>query len=252
MSLTNFGARLNRYPTAEQEFPYKSWREIRDYLTSDDINVIIELFVTIQNNQIIQIPVTVFKIVLKYIVHSCSFEECKGIFGKIQNNYNKTYFISAISSLIRADLIELNPEKNYWVLLKEQEDKWIRNRDERARIADDIISKSYEKYYDEYKNKFGFTYKSPNVDTNNNYGFFLNSISKTLNNEGVEFNLNQPWAKSHQDYSNKIYKERFGESDVPTIYTPKISNIIKDLLTSELKDKYYELQIKYELKRFFY
>lgn len=251
MSLTNFGARLNRYPTAEQEFPYKSWREIRDYLTSDDINVIIELFVTIQNNQIIQIPVTVFKIVLKYIVHSCSFEECKGIFGKIQNNYNKTYFISAISSLIRADLIELNPEKNYWVLLKEQEDKWIRNRDERARIADDIISKSYEKYYDEYKNKFGFTYKSPNVDTNNNYGFFLNSISKTLNNEGVEFNLNQPWAKSHQDYSNKIYKERFGESDVPTIYTPKISNIIKDLLTSELKDKYYELQIKYELKRFF-
>lgn len=251
MSIINFGVRLKRYPTSEQEFPWKSWREIRWYLTSDEIKLIAEISINIQNNQFVNLPETVFKIVLKYIVHNCTYDECKRIFEALENHYDKSYVSSALKELIRIDIMELNTEKQLWVLLKEQEDRWINNRSERERISNNVISKSYEKYYEEYKNQFGFTYQSPNVDTKSNYGYFLNAIINNLKDNGASFDLKQPWSKSYQNYSNEIYQNRFGESDVQTIYTPKVSKIIKDLLNTELKDKYYELQIKYELKRFF-
>ena len=251
MSINNFGVRLKRYPTAEQEFPWNSWREIRCYLTSDEIKLIIELSTNFQNKQFENLPETIFKIVLKYIVHSCSNDECKRIFESLELHYSKSYVATVLKTLIRSDIIELNTEKQLWVLLKEQEDQWNSNRSERERISDNVISKSYEKYYEEYKNQFGFTYQSPNVDSKSNYGFFLNTIVNNLKDNGVNFDLKHPWSKSYQDYSNEIYKTKFGETDVPTIYTPKISKLIKDLLNTELKDKYYELQVKYELKRFF-
>ena len=250
MSITNFGVRLKRYPTAEQEFPWKSWRDIRWYLTTDEIILILELSDKFNNNQFEELPETVFKIVLKYIVHSRTYQDCERIFEAIENHY-KSYLGSALKSLVRNDLIELNKEKQLWVLLKEQEDQRNSYRNEQERIVTDVISKSYEKYYDLYSKQFGFTYQSPNFDTKSNYGSFLNSIVNNFNVNGANFDLKQPWSKSYQDYSNKIYQNRFGESDVQTVYTPKVSKLIKDLLNTGLKDKYYELQIKYELKRFF-
>ncbi len=251
MSINNFGVRLKRYPTAEQEFPWKSWREIRWDLTTDEIKLVAELSEKFQNNQFVKLPEIVLKVVLKYIVHSYAYDECERIFEAFENNYNESHLASALEALITSDIIESNKEKRLWVILKEQEDKWNNNRKEQERISNDVISKSYKKYYEEYKTQFGFTYQSPNVDSKSNYGFFLNTIIDNLKDNGVNFNLKQPWSKSYQDYSNEIYINKFGESDVQTIYTPKVSKLIKDLLNTELKDKYYELQIKYELKRFF-
>ena len=122
MSINNFGVKLKRYPTAEQEFPYNSWRDIRWYLTTDEIKLIADLSDKFNNNQYEELPETVFKIVLKYIVHSRTYQDCERIFEAIENHY-KSYLDSALKSLVRNDIIELNKEKQLWVLLKEQEDQ---------------------------------------------------------------------------------------------------------------------------------
>ena len=105
MSITNFGVRLNKYPTSEQEFPWKSWREIRWYLTSDEIKLITELSTNFQNNQFINLPETVFKIVLKYIVHSCTYDECKRIFEALENHYNKSLLLLHLRNLLGVTLL---------------------------------------------------------------------------------------------------------------------------------------------------
>ena len=185
-----------------------------------------------------------------YIIHSKSLDECKVLFKGFQNDdYN--YFIDAIKSLVRFDLIETIPENQMWLIIKEQEDNGNKLSQERIRIYNEIISKTYDRYYEEYKSEYGFTYKSPNIDKDSNYGSFLIDISNKLNNEGIEFDLKHPWSKLYENYNNKIHKKKFLESLTPAIYSPNVSKIIKDLLDIELKDKYYELRTKYELKRFF-
>lgn len=51
MYINNFGVKLKRYPTAEQEFPWKSWRDIRWYLITDEIKLIKDLSAKFHNNQ---------------------------------------------------------------------------------------------------------------------------------------------------------------------------------------------------------
>ena len=220
-------------------------------MTSDEINLITELSVTIQNKQLSDIPERVLGITILYVLHSCSIDECKVIFGALQSNNNNTYFINAVKSLTRFDLREVIPETELWILLKEQEDAINNIIIEITRIHNKVVLKSYEKYYNEFSLQYGFTYKSPNEDNKSGYGFFLTNIANDLNNEGVDFDLKHPWSKIYEIHQTKIHQKRFQELYAPTILTPKISNILKALMNSELKDKYYDLEVKYELKRFF-
>ena len=229
----------------------KLWNSVRYYLTSDEIHFIEELSTTIKKKQLSEIPERVLGIVILNIIHRYSFEKCKILFEEIQSTNNKKYFINAVKELTRFDLREIIPENELWIQIKEQEDKWYKLKIEKSRIHNNVILKSYEKYYEEYKSLYGFSYKSPNEDKSSNYGYFLTDIFNNLNNEGVDFDLKHPWSKIYEKHDEKIHKKRFQESYTPTIFTPNVSNIIKDMLTSELLDKYYELKVKYELKRFF-
>jgi len=227
------------------------WNSIRHYLLPEEINLVVELSSSIQNKEVREIPEPLLSVVILYIIHSRSLDECKVLFEGFQNK-DSTSFIDAIKSLVRFDLIEATPEKQMWLTIKEQEDNWNKLSHERLRIYNEIILKTYARYYEQYKSEYGFTYKSPNSDKDSNYGSFLIDISNKLNNEGIEFDLKHPWSKLYENYDNKIHKKKFQESLTPTIYSPNVSKILKDLLQQkELKDLYYELLTKYELKRFF-
>lgn len=246
MSLADY-----RLSISENELLRKSWIDIRWYLTNDEIVQIQQLSSDFKNQQFVALPKTIFKILLKYISHTNTYEECKKIFSGIENYYPKSYYKSAVEEIVRNELAESKPEKELWEILKEEEDNRKRNRNERRRIVDNVIAESYQKYYEEYKNQYGYTYQSPNSSAQNNYGYFLNKIIENLKEYDVIFDLKHPWSKSYEKYSNEIYKKKFGEPIVPSLKAPNVSKIIKDLLQNDLLDKYYELQIKYELKRFF-
>ena len=248
MSYANFGVRLRK---SSSSYSISSWRELRWYLTTDEIKIIEEIDSKFQVNEFPEANEGVFKCVFIYIIHKYIYVECERIFDSLKAHYGTSFINSIFETIANYYILESNREKELWKFLKEQEDKINEKHKERERIVNNVISISYEKYYDEFKHKYGFTYQSPNKDIVNNYGNFLNNLANILQENGVPFNLMEPLEKSLDNYEDARYKERFKESFVKTIYTPKVSRILSDLLDNDLKDKYYELQVKYELKRFF-
>lgn len=248
MQYFNFGSGSGR---AVLDLQCQLWNSVRHYLTNNEISLIEDLSSNIQSRKLDEIPQKVLSIVILNVIHRNTFEKCKMLFNDIQKNNNKTNFIDAVKDLTRFDLRETIPEEDLWIKIKEQDDKNKLVRIENSRIYNNIILTSYEEYYEKYKSLYGFTYNSPNKDNNNNYGVFLTDIFNNLKKEGIEADIKHPWDKIYENHNKINHKKRYEETFIPTIYSPKVSSIIKDLLNSELKDKYYELRIKYELKRFF-
>ena len=130
----------------------------------------------------------------------------------------------------------------------------------------EVCIPSFHKYYNLYRDQYGFTYKSPNetIDSSN-YGTFWDTVNSYLKLNNYEYDCRYPnspyigmWLnKNHttgrHHYFNDFLKER---SKIlfyldNSIKVPKVSKVIKELFNNDLHRKYIELKIKNEIKRFF-
>lgn len=252
------------------EIPYFSWYDLMNYLTKEDVLTIKAVLIDFNEKKKVQINSKVLGIVIQYLVFHFEYDYVLKTIDFLINEYGDDFVANSIRKVVvdplnnNLDFDENNilQSCNYYLELLFQKDKKNKERrNEKERQLNEICIPSFHYYFNKYKNKYGFTYLSPNKTTNStNYGFFLDELSESLKDKGINFDLsipNTPWI-SLNDMYKQIWEEKHGDLFFSSAYfldgtdlTPKVSRIIKDLLTKDLIDLWIKLKIKNEIKRFF-
>jgi hypothetical protein len=254
-----------------QELIYMSWVDLRYSLKKKSIDLLNETIQKLFDKEKIEIDEYVFRILVKYLTFSYEKNEVLHVFDFIHVNYDIKFINKQLSSLVfENELIAYKSEKgdsnhtylDYLEIIYRNEKKFKNIHENNVRIDREVCRPSFEKYMEIYKKEYGYTYISPNkTSDSSNYGIFLDTIKKDLQKQGIHYDLELPDPDiGFESTKRKMWEEIHGEGYSSFTYfldgsfgliTPKVSKIIRDLLTPELLDLYVELKIKYEIKRFF-
>ena len=142
------------------------------------------------NKEVVEIKEYVLRIVIKYLVFKFDKSIVEEIFGFILLNYDINFITEEIESLVYDENeIEYEyPEDPiykhplfYLDLLFEKDRKDKEFRKELIRQNNEVCIPSFNKYFNQFKNEFGYTYISPNKNNDSsNYGSFLDGINMSL------------------------------------------------------------------------
>jgi hypothetical protein len=254
----------------KQELIYMSWVDIRCSLTKKSVELLTETIQRLFKKEKISIDEYVFKILIKYLTFKHEKPDVLEVFDFICNNYERNFIDKQLSGLVFVN--DLNKYKNekeisnhtsldYLEIIFRNEKRFKNIHENHVRIDEEVCRPSFEKYMKLYTEEYGYTYVSPNKTNNStNYGEFLDNIKNDLQKKGINYDLKLPDPIIGVESKRKKYWEDIhGDGYTSYAYfldgsfgiTPKLSKIIRDLLTPDLLDLYVELKIKYEIKRFF-
>jgi hypothetical protein len=254
----------------ERGLIFMSWYDSKWYLkkkTVDSLNQIIQMVI---QDQKIDLNENIFRLLIKYLTFNFDKTYVLNVLDFFLKNYDNDFINKQLESLVLIeDLLNYKSEKGVsnhtsldYIEIIIQKEKRLKNiHENHVRIDVEVCRPSFDKYMEIYKNKYGYTYISPNkTSDSSNYGVFLDTIKKDLQKQGIHYDLEFPdpgigfesmkkkmWEEIHGDgYSSDVYYLDFSSHLIP-----KVSNVIRDLVIPELREIYIELKIKYEIKRFF-
>ena len=279
--LSEFWEKLNRIDNINKitkEFQGSNWYNELSYMSRYDLthtfsrNSISLLDDTLQkllNKEVVDIKEYVLRIVIKYLVFKFDKHIVLEVFNFILLKYDIKFISKEISSLVY-DKDEKEYKYNeepiykyplfYLELLFEKDKIDKEFRKELIRKNNEVCIPSFNKYFDQFKSEFGYSYISPNKNNDSsNYGSFLDSIKCVLEDNGIDYDYSIPNTPQIglESKRKQIWEKIHGEGYFSWVYfldytnTPKVSKIIKDLLNPQLLDIFIELKIKCEIKRFF-
>ncbi len=252
------------------DIPYFSWYDLLHYLTKEDVFIIKEVLIDFNEKKKVPINSKVLGIIIQYMVFYFEYDYVIKTIDFLKTEYGDAFVANSIRKVVVDPLsnnLDFDDKKiehssNYYLELLFQKDKKNKDwRNEKERQLNEICIPSFHYYFDKYKHKYGFSYLSPNKTTSStNYGFFLDELSKCLKDKGINFDLtvpNTPWISLDETYK-QIWEEKHEGLYFSSVYfldrtllTPKISKVLKDLLSKELIDLWIKLKIKNYIKRFF-
>ena len=252
------------------QLSFMSWYDLTHTFSKNSIQLLDDTLQKLLNREEVEIKKYVLRIVIKYLVFKFDKSLVIDVFNFILSKFDRSFISEEISSLVYDDNeveYKYGEEKIYKSplfylnLLFEQDKKDKDRRIELVRINNEICVLSYSKYFNLYKSEYGYSYTSPNKNNlSTNYGSFLDSIRIVLEQNGIDYDYTIP-KTPHIGLESKrkeIWENIHGEGYFSSVYfldrthmTPKISKVVKDLLTPQLLDLYIELKIKCEIKRFF-
>lgn len=252
------------------ELRYMSWYGLTHTFSRNSISLLDDTILKLSNKEVVELKENVLRIVIKYLVFKFDKNIVSNVFQFILLNYDNKFILEEISSLVfdeneveykYGEETIYNSPSYYLDLLFEKDRKDKEFRKELIRKNNEVCIPSFNKYFDQFKSEFGYNYLSPNKNNDSsNYGSFLDEIKSVLEDNGIDYDYTIPntphigleskrkeiWEKLHGEgyYSNVFFLDR-------TDYTPKVTKVLKDLLTPTLLDLFIELKIKSEIKRFF-
>lgn len=252
------------------ELSYMSWYDLTHTFSRNSISLLDDTILKLSKKEFVELKEYVLRIVIKYLVFKFDKNIVSDVFQFILLNYDNEFISEEISSLVYDENkveYEYGQETKYYSplyyldLLIEKDNKDKDYRRELVRKNNEVCIPSFYKYFDQFKREYGYTYVSPNKNNDSsNYGSFLDEIKNMVGINGVDYDFSIPntpyigieskqkeiWERKHgEEYFSSVY---FLDK---TDYTPKISKVVKDLLSPELLDLFIELKIKCEIKRFF-
>lgn len=262
------------YIWVEQICNYR-WLDIENILSKNSINKLENILELFKSGLTIKLPLNFLRIFIKYLVNKKSSEIIDKIFEFICANYDV--------NLVRQELLSLTfiyelkyPEekKNSYYLNQKwknelspkyifdifitQENERINKIKEHERKHNEICKPSYYKYFEEFKELYGYTYTSPNRNKDSSeYGVLIDEIVSTFLENDIDFDIKYPKAVEIFTSTKKksICDSRGIGVGYEKTYFPsqkiKLSPILNGILTDELRDLFLELSIKCEIKRFF-
>ena len=262
------------YSWAEQISNYR-WINIENILSKNSINKLENILELFKSGLIVKLPLNFLRIFFKYLVNKQSSEIIDKTFEFISANYDV--------NLVRQELLSLTfiyelkyPEekKNSYYLNQKwknelspkyifdifitQENERINKIKEHERKHNEICKPSYYKYFEEFKELYGYTYASPNRNKDSSeYGVLIDEILSTFLANDIDFDIKYPKAvEIFTSIKKKSICDSIGKGvGYEKTYFPsqkiKLSPILNGILTDELRDLFLELSIKCEIKRFF-
>jgi hypothetical protein len=252
------------------ELSQMSWYSLTHTFSKNSIFLLDDTLQKLLNKEVVEIDEYVLRIVIKYLVFKFDKNIVLEVFQFILLNYDNKFISEEISSLVydenefdqNYDEEPIYKSPIFYLELLFEKDKIDKEfRKELIRKNEEVCIPSFNKYFDQFKREFGYTYVSPNNNNDSsNYGSFLDEIKHVLEDNGIDYDYTIPntphigleskrkeiWENLHGEgyYSNVYFLDR-------TDYTPKVTKVLKDLLTPTLLDLFIELKIKSEIKRFF-
>jgi hypothetical protein len=252
------------------ELANMSWYNLSGTLSINSISLLDDTLQKLLNKEVVELNEYVLRIVIKYLVFRFERNQVLDIFNFLLLKYDIKFLSEEMSSLV-FDETELEYDYGeepkykhplfYLELLFQKDKKDKEFRKEQERKNNEVCIPSFNKYFNQFKDEYGYSYLSPNkTDISSNYGHFLDDIKHVAEKSGIDYDFripNTPYI-GIESKQRAIWKKKHGEGYFSTVYfldrtnyTPKISRVVKDLLTPELLDLYIELKIKAEIKRYF-
>ena len=165
---------------------YMSWYDFQNCFSKISISLLDDTLQKLLNKEVVEIKEYVLRIVIKYLVFKFDKNIVEDVFGFILLNYDINFITEEIESLVYDENeIEYEyPEDPtykhplfYLELLFEKDRKDKEFRKELIRQNNEVCIPSFNKYFNQFKSEYGYTYISPNkINDSSNYGSFLDSI----------------------------------------------------------------------------